>query len=179
MSPTWLQTGKGPKNPAQATAGAARPLPDTLREGVQPQATLERDGLLPPLILWKSARIDGGRKGAFLLANEKSGETERPVFLRFSENAFAFNVQNDANSPAYRVRDIVLIDPDAPVADLDDCLFTADPAPQPGVESVIGRLIRSTDVDFFVHQYAISGEIKLPRSAFPNAWLIVGRYIRR
>lgn len=134
---------------------------------------------LPPLIVWKTTAAGSGRGGAFVLSNEKAGEVGRPDVLEFAEKAFAAKVVTAENDPAYRLRDVVWVNPEEPPVDGDDCLFTADPTTRPGAQTVIGKLVRRTSSQWIIVQYAIKGEQELNRREYPNAWLIVGRYNRR
>lgn len=179
LAPRWIQTGKGEKV-MRTPANINNPAERTLHaEVITPNGLRQDDNTLPPLLLWKSGRGVSGRQGGFLLTKEKAGEVNRPEFLRFSQNAFAYRVQDEANAPAYRTRDTVLVDPDAPIAAGDDCLFSGDQVSNPQIEAVAGQLVRSAGTDWIVRQYAAAGETKLPKATFPNAWLIVGRYNRR
>lgn len=134
---------------------------------------------LPPLLIYRTAMGELGRQGGFMLRAERVGEVARPEFLRFSEKAFAARVLDDRNAPAYRRRDAVLVDPDTPPIEGEDCLFTADPYGPGGAFSIIGCLVSSTTTCWRIRQYAVKGTKELPRSEFPNAWPIVGRYNRR
>lgn len=134
---------------------------------------------LPPLIVWKTSAGGSGRGGAFVLSNEKAGEAGRPDVLEFVESAFAAKVVNQDNDPAYRVRDLVWINPEEPPLDGDDCLFTSDPAAVGGSDAIIGKLIRRTSSQWIISQYAVKGEQELNRREYPSAWLIVGRQNRR
>lgn len=133
---------------------------------------------LPTLVVWKTAAGAAVGRGVFMLVQEKAGEVERPDFLEFAGKAFAIKVIDRENEPVYRLRDRVLVNPDDPVMEGDDCLF-GDLKPPPGAESVIGRLIRSTPTLWIIEQYAAKGERELPRKKYPNAWPLVGRYIGR
>lgn len=138
-----------------------------------------RDRPLPPLVLFRTAPGTGRQADGFILKAEKVGEVERPDFLQFSEKAFAAKVLDDRNAPAYRRRDVILVDPDSPPIDGEDCIFCADPAAPGGTISVVGCLILSTSKLWKVREYASKVERELPRTDYPNAWLIVGRYNRR
>lgn len=132
-----------------------------------------------PLVVYRTSPGEGGRMDVFMLRAERVGETERPDFLRFSEKAFAAKVLDDRNAPAYRRRDVILIDPDSLPIEGEDCIFCENPSVAHGTQSVIGRLIQSTGKLWTIHEYASKANRELPRSEFPNAWLIVGRYNRR
>jgi hypothetical protein len=137
------------------------------------------DSNLPPLVLYKSAQtLDTGR-GEFMLLAQRTDEVPRPFFLKFSTKAFAVRVLNDRMEPAYRRWDTLIIDPDSPAIDGEDCLFTDNPEAPGGGLSVIANLKASTDGHWSVHQYGTKQDFELPKSEFPQAWPIVGRYNRR
>lgn len=162
------------RNPTAGTNGeyhevdisSIRPL----RQGATPP---------PPLVIYRTAQREGGRQGDFMLYAEKAGETDRPEFLRFSGKAFAARILDDKNSPAYRRRDLVLVDPDTPPIEGEDCLFVGNPNDPKGSDSVLGCLVSSTATKWITRQYGIKGDRELPKADFPNAWPIVGRYNRR
>lgn len=162
------------RTPAADTRGRS------LEADILQRIPLRRDDAgLTALVVYRTAPGERGRSGDFMLRAERVGEVVRPEFLRFSEKAFAAKVLDDRNAPAYRRRDLVLVDPDSPPIEDEDCLFTADPAAPDGAGSVIGCLISSTATCWKIRQYGTRGERELPRAEFPNAWPIVGRYNRR
>lgn len=114
-----------------------------------------------------------------VFARRKAGEVDRPAFLEFSEKAFATKVLDNRNAPVYRARDTILIDPDEPALDGEDCVFTADPGAESGAPAVIGCLVSSTPTAWIAKQYAAKEQRELPKATFPNCWPIVGRYRRR
>ncbi len=138
----------------------------------------ESDKPLQPLTIYRTVSDIRGRGDGFMLSALSAGEVERPEFLRHSEKAFAARVLDDRNAPAYRRRDLILVDPDSPPIEMEDCLFTGDPEAG-GVMAVIGCLIRSTTNLWIIRQYAVKGDRELSRGEYPNAWPIVGRYNRR
>ena len=132
-----------------------------------------------PLLIYRTAVAVKGRQDGFMLRAEKVGEVERPEFLRFSEKAFAAKVLDDRNAPAYRRRDLVLVDPDSPPIEDEDCLFTGDATASAGAFSLLGCLIRSTALVWIIRQYGVKGEREVAKAECPHAWPIVGRYNRR
>lgn len=146
--------------------GSIRPL----RQGDTPP---------PPLVIYRTAQGERSRQGDFMLYAERAGETDRPEFLRFSGKAFAARILGGENNPAYRPRDLVLVDPDTPLIEGEDCLFTGNVNDPNGALSVIACLISSTGKAWITRQYGVKGERELQRAEFPNAWPIVGRYNRR
>lgn len=133
----------------------------------------------PPLVLFKTEQLEKSRGGGFMLSVQPAGEVERPDFLRYSAKAFAAKVLDDNNAPAYRKRDVILVDPESPSIEDEDCCFAGDITTDGGALAVIGCLISSTATTWKVRQYAVKGERDLGKADFPNAWPIVGRYNRR
>jgi transcriptional regulator with XRE-family HTH domain len=137
------------------------------------------DKSLKPLPLYRSDPGEQDRLEGFMLSGASLEETERPAFLRHSEKAFGVRILNDKNKPAYRRRDIVIIDPDSPPIEGEDCLFTGTPTGSAGAFSVIGCLVKVTTTLWTVRRYSEKKDLELLRAAFPNAWPIVARYNRR
>lgn len=131
-----------------------------------------------PLVVYRTVLIEGSRRGGFMLYAEPIDEVPRPFFLKFSQTAFAIKVLTDENFPVYKRWDTVLIDPGGSHAVGEDHMFSPDIDPS-GVHSVIGNLKQSTPSHWIVHTYGTKQDQELPRSEFPNAWPIVGRYNRR
>lgn len=158
-------------------AGSEKARPPRGSQKVSPSAS-PLGHALPALIVWKSLPARGSRFGGFVILAEKDGEVPRPDFLQYNQKAFAFKVITDANMPVYRPRDRLLVDPETPAIPGDDCLFGDGIELTDGSSCVVGHLIRSTATLWIVHQYNTRGEIELPKGEFPNAWPIVGRYMR-
>ncbi len=137
------------------------------------------DITLPPLVLYRTAIATNGLQGGVMLYAEKVDEVPRPFFLKFSTKAFAAKILDDTNEPVYRRWDTILIDPRGNLVAEEDGFFTAYPEAPGGAPSMIGRLISSTDTHWSVHLYGPNEDIQLPRTIYPNAWPIVGRYNRR
>lgn len=137
------------------------------------------DAAPPPLVVYRTSPATRGRAGGFMLFAERVGEVERPEFLRFSVKAFAAKVIDDLNTPVYRRRDLVLVDPDSPPVVDEDSLFCGDPATPAGTHAILGCLVSYTADLWTIHQYGVKGERTLPRAEYPHAWPIVGRYNRR
>lgn len=129
------------------------------------------------LILFRSA--PGGRSGGeTLIYKERAGLVPRPDFLRYAKEAFASTVADDLNSPAYRTRDTVLVDPTHPAVVGDDCMFVRDKTANPMI-TVSAHLVKITATNWTVHNYSgKQRDYDLPRADFHEAWRIVGRYNR-
>jgi plasmid maintenance system antidote protein VapI len=130
-----------------------------------------------PLVLYRTVLLDG-RRGSFMLHREPTDEVPRPFFLKFSHQAFAIKVQDDANYPMYRRWDTLIIDPGGSTVTGEDHLFTQDLDPD-GVISVIGCLKHSTGSHWIVHHYGTKQDQELAKAEFPRAWPIVAKYHRR
>lgn len=183
----WFAKDTGPKSVRFATLAAFLDVTVlwlmTGQEPVQNETPVVENvsvvghgGPLPPLILWKNDELLGGDAGTWMLKREKTGEVERPDRLRFSKRAFAVEVQDGRNEDVYRARDTLLINPDRKVLPNDDGLFTGNPEAFAGAATIVGRLIRSTEKDWFIRQYAVKGERRLARLTYPNAWFVAGVY---
>lgn len=132
---------------------------------------------LSALIVWKSVPARGSQYGGFVLLPEKDGEVPRPKFLEYKEKSFAFRVLDEANWPVYKPRDVLLVDPETPAMASDDCLFTDGMDAKEGSEAIVGNLVRVTPAMWIVKQYGEPDEIELPKSEFPHAWPLVGRWM--
>jgi transcriptional regulator with XRE-family HTH domain len=136
------------------------------------------DVLGNPLVVYRTVLIEGSKRGGFMLYAEPIDEVPRPFFLKFSKNAFAVKVLTDENFPVYKRWDTVLVDPAGSHALGEDHMFTPDLDPS-GVHSVIGCLKQSTPSHWIVHTYGTKQDHELPRSEYPHAWPLVGKYHRR
>jgi plasmid maintenance system antidote protein VapI len=136
------------------------------------------DVLGNPLVVYRTVVIDGSKRGGFMLYAEPIDEVPRPFLLKFSKSAFAVKVLTDENFPVYKRWDTVLIDPGGSHALGEDHMFTPNLAPSGG-HSVIGCLKQSTPSHWIVHLYGTKQDHELPRSEYPHAWPLVGRYNRR
>lgn len=165
-------------DPAILVNASAAPTARRTAEGSQSDRS--QDSHSPAsLIVWKSVPTRGSRFGGFVIIAEKDGEIPRPQFLEFSQKAFAFKVIDSSNSPVYNPRDRLLVNPEDPALPGDDCLFSDGIEREDGSACVVGNLIRSTPTLWIIRQYAARNEIELPKSEYPNAWPVVGRYHRR
>lgn len=174
VSLEWLRHGRG-SLPSNATKEQTE---ETVAEigtnGRQPIGDVRTS----PLVVYRTVLIEGDKRGGFMLYAEPVDEVPRPFFLKFSQTAFAIKVLTDENFPVYKRWDTVLVDPGGSHALGEDHLFCPDIDPSGG-HSVIGCLKQSTGTHWIVHTYGTKQDHELPRSEFPNAWPIVGRYNRR
>lgn len=102
----------------------------------------------------------------------------RPDLIVFPTAAFAVVVQDEHNSPVYRARDCILIDPRIPVAPGDDvalsnvAMIVAGSTP----EIIAGQLTKMSDVAWSLRQYAVGVERTFSRTQLPSAWKIISRF---
>lgn len=118
--------------------------------------------------------------GRWLLHIKKEeGKVSQPEFVRFSEKSFAIVVQDECNSPVYRVRDRILIDPESPLCLGDDVVLVSDTDfhDVDEVHVIPGRLTKVNEAAWTLTQYAHADERSLSRRQFPGAWKIVSRFM--
>src|SRR3546814_11854314 len=103
----------------------------------------------------------------------------RPDFIRFSMTAFAIVVQDERNSPVYRARDRVLINPESPVTPGDDvvlgsgnALLTLD-----ALHLIPGQLPTMTANGGSLTHYVDGHPRLFPRQQFPLDWKSIRRFI--
>jgi plasmid maintenance system antidote protein VapI len=104
-------------------------------------------------------------------------ERKRPELTRFSVVAFAIVVQDDGNSPVFRARDRVLIDPEISVAPGDDVVLSSvgDIDIHEDMYVIPGLLTKMTESAWSLKQYAGISERTFSKRQFPSAWKIVSR----
>lgn len=130
-----------------------------------------------PLIVWRSAP-SSGRSGEMLIYKEQAGLATRPVELADSKEAFAVKTTDDDGAPRYEGRSTLLVDPWAPPAQGDDCLFIRNPSDNP-MTAITRRLVRVTADHWVVRRFHQGAkEQKLDRAEWPAAWHIFGSYNR-
>jgi hypothetical protein len=102
----------------------------------------------------------------------------RPDLIRFSVTAFAIVVQDERNSPVYRARDRILIDPESPVHPGDDVVLTSLTSldMREDMYAIPGLLTKISEAAWSLKQYASGGERSFSRRHFPSAWKIVSRF---
>jgi SOS-response transcriptional repressor LexA len=145
-------------------------------EKVPPPAS---DKTLTPLVLYRAVPSHTARQAGYMLQAEQIGEIARPGDLEFSPKAFAVKLLDASCEPAYRFLDTLLVDPEDPLVEGEDCIFTADKEEPSGGHCVIARLKRSTDTAWITRGFTSEEELPLPRSEFPYCWPIIGKFRRR
>src|SRR3546814_749455 len=103
----------------------------------------------------------------------------RPDFIRFSMTAFAIVVQDECNSPVYRARDRILINPESPVTPGDDVVLGSgnDLLTLDELHLIPGQLTKMTATGWSLTQYADGHQRPFPIEQFPMAWKIVSRFM--
>src|SRR3546814_18890508 len=103
----------------------------------------------------------------------------RPDFIRFSMTAFAIVVQDERNSPVYRARDRILINPESPVTPGDDVVLGSgnDLLTFDELHLIPGHLTERTAAGRTLKQYADGHQRSFPTEQFPAAWKIVGSFM--
>jgi phage repressor protein C with HTH and peptisase S24 domain len=145
----------------------------------QPRQTRQHGALIPPLVQYRTARADPGGSGAFVLYQKEAGSIPRDARVEHSENAFCCKVLDDANDPAFRAGDMIVVDPDTPAIKDNYCVFVNDPRAPEGSPALIAELLSTTDTHWIVKILTQRHEQRLARKVWPNAWPIVVHYPRR
>jgi phage repressor protein C with HTH and peptisase S24 domain len=179
LSVTWLQTNRGEKT---LRSGAIEedvpllPVPELGRRRRQ-EAGASRGmlGRVDPLQVFSSAQ--GGVEGAMILSNEPVAWIPRDARLEGVQDAYGCFVSGDSMEPAYERGNLLLVNPSAPVAPGDDCLFLRETA-DGGRYVLIKRLVRMTQQGWTVRQYNPAKTYTLPRKEWQKAHLVIGKYNR-
>lgn len=137
------------------------------------------DTKVAALTMWKSASGAFGRAGAFVLTKQKTGETPRDDRVRYSDQAFSFKIIEDANEPAFRQRDVIVVDPESAPLPRDFCVFLDRRHVIEGSPTMVGELVQVTATHWVVKQVRSTTTAKLLRKEWPDAWPIVVHYPHR
>ena len=174
----WLDENPMPGT-ATETIGTLQPSVRTTYAA--DSAMTPADGNLPPLLVWFTAISNGGIHGGWVLnANRVVDESPRSAAYAHALKAFQAEVIDSKNSPVYRLRDIITVNPELQVQPEDDVLCTNDPHQPNGAPALLGCLKRQTASEWVITQYANhKEEIRLPKADWPNAWRVVERKHRR
>lgn len=113
-----------------------------------------------------------------LHVKEETGAVARVGLVHFPAAAFAIVVQDEHNSPVYRARDCILIDPETPVSPGDDVILSNVITVAAGdmAEVIPGQLTKVSEAAWSLRQYAIGAERAFPKARLPSAWKIVSRF---
>jgi phage repressor protein C with HTH and peptisase S24 domain len=155
--------------PAERPLPVSRPLPD---ERPIPAYALVGP---PDLPIYGSAQ--GGPSG-MILHPEAIEFVQRPAPLIGVAGGFGVYVVGDSMSPAYEHGDLILVHPGRPPRRGDDVLLLQH-EPHGDVAALVKRLLRWTERHWHVAQFNPHREFDLPRTAWQQVHVIVGKYNRR
>lgn len=125
-----------------------------------------------PLIVFR-AESGSALGGNTLIYKEKVGEMDRVVQFQHTKDAFCFAATDDLMRPAFRTRDILVVDPAKACTAEDDCLFVKDPLADP-LDTVARQLVRITPTAWIVCEHGgRKTPYELSRDEYPKAWVIV------
>ena len=180
LSVTWLQTNRGEKvlrsGAAEEDGQFAIPeLGRRRRQDAGAASSRGARGRTDPLQVFSSAR--GGVEGALILSNEPVAWIPRDARLEGIQDAYGCFVSGDSMEPAYERGNLLLVNPTAPVAPGDDCLFLRETA-DGGRYVLIKRLVRMTQQGWTVRQYNPAKTYTLSRKEWQRAHLVIGKYNR-
>lgn len=160
--------------PEEAVKALMKGAPfDTVDRTATDTPWVNNDGRSIPI---RRVIVDGDK---WKMDGTNAGVVSRPDYLRFSKSAFAVVVQDEANSPVYRIGDRILIDPDAPKPEGADYIFCTCPDADSRELSTCyaGNLVRATANTFLIRQYG-GAEKRLSRKQYPSYWRITGRHMQ-
>lgn len=175
----WLEENPMPGTASAETFGT---LPASVRTTYAPESAMPpADGQLTPLLVWLTAISNDGTHGGWVLnANRVVDESPRSAAYAHALKAFLAEVIDSRNSPVYKLRDLILVNPELQVQPEDDVLCTNDPHQPNGAPALLGCLKRQTASEWVIVQYNNpKEEIRLPKADWPNAWRVVERRHRR
>lgn len=179
LSVTWLQTNRGEKTLRSGAVEEDVPLaiPELGRRRRQdaPASARVAPNRTDPMQVFSSAQ--GGVEGAMILSNEPVAWIPRDARLEGVQNAYGCFVSGDSMEPAYERGNLLLVNPAAPVAPGDDCLFLRETA-DGGRYVLIKRLVRMNQQGWTVRQYNPAKTYTLPRKEWQQAHLVIGKYNR-
>ena len=168
----WLLTGTGdPFNPAPEafTPDSARVRPFAPASGVT------RQGERSDLPVYASA--EGGPSG-MVVTHDPIDWVVRPEPLQNARDAFAVYVIGSSMEPRYEQGEMILVHPSKPAQPNDDVLLLSN-MEGGSFAALIKRLVGWNDKTWTVRQYNQPREYELPRSDWPRAQVVLGRFNRR
>jgi SOS-response transcriptional repressor LexA len=119
----------------------------------------------------------GGPSG-MIMHPDAIERVKRPGPLAGVAKGFGVYVVGDSMSPAYEHGDLILVHPGRPPRRGDDVLLLQH-EPDGDVAALVKRLLRWTDKNWHVEQFNPRREFVLPRAAWQEAYVVVGKYNRR
>lgn len=122
--------------------------------------------------------LSSGTRGEWLLnSNRTAEEYPREAAYQFID-VFKVEVIDDRNAPAYRMRDVLTINPEKLPLAGEDCLFSATADTAGNAKGLLGQLIRIDPTEWIMQQYGVKMEISLGRTEWPHAWPVINRKMR-
>jgi SOS-response transcriptional repressor LexA len=119
----------------------------------------------------------GGPSG-MIMHPDAIERVKRPAPLMGVAKGFGVYVVGDSMSPAYEHGDLILIHPGRPPRRGDDVLLLQH-EPDGDVAALVKRLLRWTEKSWHVEQFNPRREYDLPRAAWQEVYVVVGKYNRR
>lgn len=190
VSPAWLLDGHGPmRGDAIAAEPAAPPAePAETAPGKEPffgllsRAARESNASVRPLVgerdLPVYAAAQGG-PGELAVTPEPIEYVKRPAPLIGVTGGFAVYVTGDSMFPAYEQGDMILIHPALPIQRGCDALLADAPSRGGDWTAIVKRVEGWTEKVWKLAQFNPKKSFELPRTQFPRAYRIVGKYNRR
>jgi phage repressor protein C with HTH and peptisase S24 domain len=119
----------------------------------------------------------GGPSG-MIMHPDAIERVKRPGPLIGVAKGFGVYVLGDSMSPAYEQGDLILVHPGRPPRRGDDVLLLQH-EPDGDVAALVKRLVRWTEKTWHLEQFNPRREFDLPRAAWQEVYVIVGKYNRR
>lgn len=145
-----------------------------------PEADLRHilsDGLGAAADLPVYASAEGGEGGLVIQADAIEW-VSRPAPLANIRRAFAVYVLGDSMAPAYEQGDLILVNPSHPPRRGDDVLLAGE-IDNGDMAALVKRLLSWNADAWKVRQFNPQKDFSLSRTAWPKAYVIVGKYRRR
>lgn len=135
--------------------------------------------LFGPRDLKVFAATEGG-EGEIVISTDPIELVPRPWFLGEVREGFAVVVTGESMAPAFRPGDMAIVNPRlSPMRDETHIFTTGDDAGASEWRASIKHLVGSTASEWSVEQYNPARKFKLPRTEWPRALRVVGKYGRR
>lgn len=135
-----------------------------------------RDKSVTSLVTWKLVHSTTGQQGAFVLSSEQVGDIPRDDLVATAKRAFSCKLLDNANGPGYRAGHIIVVDPDVGAVIGDLCIFTDESKIATGAPSMAAILAGHSATHWIVTQNLVTGDQKLSRETYPQAWPVVLHY---
>jgi SOS-response transcriptional repressor LexA len=167
------RSGAGMSTPGMIGESAPRPW----RHGPPAPRPIPADELVGQADLPIYGSAQGGPSG-MIMHPDAIERVRRPAPLTGVAKGFGVYVVGDSMSPAYEHGDLILVHPGRPPRRGDDVLLLQH-EPDGDVAALVKRLIRWTQKSWHLEQFNPRREFDLPRAAWQEVHVIVGKYNRR